>query len=664
MEPFLIASIVLSILFLGVLGYIGYSMSSAAKQAADADTKAKESALSLQTHTDAANKVKIKQLESVLDLLSKSVQSIVTALTSKDSSTLKSMQEVSAEQLIELAKRVHTKGTTIKTNFEKISTHFKSRVTALDNAVRALLNTRNTHQVETQKEADTLSVQLDNLRSTVEAEGQSFAKTVDAFEKQVSASVTTVLEGMQVKSVAEEKLLALLRMGDHVSGVTWDAVLNPIAVSDEATHLAACAKLDGALSPALLKMQSNSASDIDQGIKEVISVLNSQKDDIQKIRLTYIRKHIERVRVIAEGRGAHHANFFLATCKSWSDHVAAFTVDPVDVSNLKIALENATGPYKAQLHIFVDILRTALRRLWKPEATLRSFLNMRFLGNPGTGKTSVGKLLFAFGNTLGIYPGKEFFVDGNLLVGANSLQSSQLVEHAMLYSIGGLLFVDEAYTLCGSSRTREQVASADALVYWTEELRGAHTTVLAGYEKELNETFLCNVGLARRFPYPYVMKTPSIGDVSVAIANRLHKVWPLANDAAVNTLAQDIDAHISKMFNANLTIVDFFGFGLVNVYVGLALENYKATEPMYEANTGVLTSKFTKRVEDTGGAARFQWFADAPRAMSAAAARDAMISRKIRDESVNLANNALKYTIGGAPAPAPNYTAVANKLVI
>lgn len=130
-------------------------------------------------------------------------------------------------------------------------------------------------------------------------------------------------------------------------------------------------------------------------------------------------------------------------------------------------------------------------------------LHMVFKGNAGTGKTTVARMIGRIYKQLGILRHGEVFVEcmGRDLVGKYVGQSDKVVAEKVRSAMGGILFIDEAYSMCGKddndSFGRESLAK---LLQLMENARDNLMVIVAGYEKEMDEFFQCNQGLESRFP--------------------------------------------------------------------------------------------------------------------------------------------------------------------
>ncbi len=128
-------------------------------------------------------------------------------------------------------------------------------------------------------------------------------------------------------------------------------------------------------------------------------------------------------------------------------------------------------------------------------------LHMVFKGNPGTGKTTVARILGRIFKDIGILSkGQLVEVERADLVGEYIGHTAQKTREMLKKSLGGIMFIDEAYTLAQGGEKdfgREAVAT---LVKAMEDHRDNLVIILAGYSYEMDRFLRSNPGLRSRFP--------------------------------------------------------------------------------------------------------------------------------------------------------------------
>ncbi len=123
-----------------------------------------------------------------------------------------------------------------------------------------------------------------------------------------------------------------------------------------------------------------------------------------------------------------------------------------------------------------------------------------FTGNPGTGKTTVARIMSEVFRTLGIVSrGQLVEADRSKLIagysGQTAIKTNQLIDSAL----GGVLFIDEAYTLKSSDGDTFGAEAIDTLLKRLEDDRGKFICIVAGYTDQMHDFIDSNPGLKSRF---------------------------------------------------------------------------------------------------------------------------------------------------------------------
>ena len=127
--------------------------------------------------------------------------------------------------------------------------------------------------------------------------------------------------------------------------------------------------------------------------------------------------------------------------------------------------------------------------------------HMIFTGNPGTGKTTMARLLARYLKAIGILEsGQLVEVSRGDLVGRYVGHTAPLTKQVIQSALGGVLFIDEAYSLYRGKDDHFGLEAIDTLVKCMEDYRDQLIVVLAGYTKEMGEFLEANSGLKSRFP--------------------------------------------------------------------------------------------------------------------------------------------------------------------
>ena len=173
------------------------------------------------------------------------------------------------------------------------------------------------------------------------------------------------------------------------------------------------------------------------------------------------------------------------------------------VDEIKRELDELVGlaPVKEYVFGLADNIQVQQRRAAAGFKTASLSMHMIFTGNPGTGKTTIARLVARYLKAIGALKGGQLIeVSRGDLGGRYTGHTAPLTNSVIESALGGVLFIDEAYSLYRGEQDSFGLEAIDTLVKGMEDHRDELVVILAGYTKEM-ETFLtANSGLASRFP--------------------------------------------------------------------------------------------------------------------------------------------------------------------
>ena len=181
------------------------------------------------------------------------------------------------------------------------------------------------------------------------------------------------------------------------------------------------------------------------------------------------------------------------------------TADAPSVDGLLGQLDGLTGlaPVKAEVRQLIDVVRAEQMRRAAGLPVSQVSRHLVFTGNPGTGKTTVARLLGQLYAAIGVLgTGQLVEVTRSDLVAGYVGQTAIKTTEAVRRALGGILFIDEAYALTRSAGSGQDYGqeAVDTLVKLMEDHRDELVVIAAGYGQEMAQFISSNPGLPSRFP--------------------------------------------------------------------------------------------------------------------------------------------------------------------
>ena len=189
---------------------------------------------------------------------------------------------------------------------------------------------------------------------------------------------------------------------------------------------------------------------------------------------------------------------------------------------------------KTQVRKLINQVRMNRKRAERGIPVTKTSLHLVFTGNPGTGKTTVARILAKLYKSIGILrTGQLVEVGREDLVAQYVGQTAQKTKEVLDRALGGVLFIDEAYTLAANTSDHDFGQEAiDTILRYMENNRDNIVVIVAGYPREMKRFIESNPGLDSRFTTTIEFEDYSLGQLMEILELQCRKAGYIMTDRA------------------------------------------------------------------------------------------------------------------------------------
>lgn len=198
-----------------------------------------------------------------------------------------------------------------------------------------------------------------------------------------------------------------------------------------------------------------------------------------------------------------------------------------------------------------EIIDMILYYLMEFEKSNNNMLHMTLEGSPGCGKTKLAKIISKLLGAMGILDNdKVVYARRTDMIGQYLGQTGHKTQKVIDSALGGVLFIDEAYSLGNSKKDIYSKECIDILNQKLSDNKKKLVCIIAGYPEELeNYFFSSNPGLTRRFPFRFKINNYTHTELLNIFINKINKLnWKL-----------DVNTDLVNFFKINISHFKYFG---------------------------------------------------------------------------------------------------------
>ena len=202
---------------------------------------------------------------------------------------------------------------------------------------------------------------------------------------------------------------------------------------------------------------------------------------------------------------SYRGDLSLASGKTSKTHTTSITSNAIDMDTIHEILSEVDnliglGNVKKEIHDMVNMMLINEMRRRKGLKNPVVSRHLVFTGNPGTGKTTIARAIGKIYKTLGILEkGHMIETDRAGMVAGYMGQTAEKVTEVVQKAMGGILFIDEAYSLVTDSEGDFGQEAINTLLKLMEDNRDSLVVIVAGYTEEMKDFIDSNPGLRSRF---------------------------------------------------------------------------------------------------------------------------------------------------------------------